>query len=166
MQEVSTTYRPEATRRDLLEAAHEEFWRVGFRSASVDQILTQTGVTKAALYHHFRNKLELGYAVVDEILRGTNTRERVLASRAVIRTLAGSRSAGLVTSHELALAQLEEELPTLRNVHFRESIGPEGMSFDYLMHEGPVTSSNALEVLRREGVDLDFDAEEDESSST
>ena len=44
-----------------------------------------------------------------------------------------------------------------RNVHFQESVGPEGMSFDYLMREGPVTSTNALEVLRREGVELDFD---------
>ncbi len=97
--------------------------------------------------------------LVDEILRGTNTRERLIASRAVIRRLAASRSAGLVTSHELGLAALAGELPSLRNVHVRESVGPEGMSFDYLMREGPVTTTNALEVLRREGVNLDFDAE-------
>jgi hypothetical protein len=97
--------------------------------------------------------------LVDEILRGTNTRERLIAGRAVIRRLAASRSAGLVTSHELGLSELEEELPSLRNVHFRENVGPEGMTFDYRMREGPVTTSNAIAVLRQEGIDLDFDAD-------
>ena len=63
------SYRPEKTRRALLESAYEEIWRSGFRAASLERILTHAGVTKGALYHHFRNKLELGYAVVDEVLR-------------------------------------------------------------------------------------------------
>lgn len=60
---------PDQTRERILQAAFEEIYRNGFRSASVDQILTDTGLTKGALYHHFPNKAALGYAVVDEVIR-------------------------------------------------------------------------------------------------
>jgi len=57
------------TRRMLLETAAKEIHEKGFRSCSVDDILATTGVTKGALYHHFKSKQELGLAVVDEIYR-------------------------------------------------------------------------------------------------
>ena len=60
---------PDQTRQKLLERAFEEIHRNGFRSASLDSILEDAGVTKGALYHHFANKAELGYAVVDEVVR-------------------------------------------------------------------------------------------------
>ncbi len=67
-----STARSEAadlTRARLLEAAFHEIHRNGFRAASLDAILRETGVTKGALYYHFKNKAELGYAVVEEIIR-------------------------------------------------------------------------------------------------
>lgn len=60
---------PDVTRQALLEAAFHEIHRNGFRAASLDTILANVGVTKGALYHHFRSKQELGYAVVDEVIR-------------------------------------------------------------------------------------------------
>lgn len=60
---------PDQTRQKLLAAAFEEIHRSGFRSASLEAILETTGVTKGALYHHFGSKAELGYAVVDEMIR-------------------------------------------------------------------------------------------------
>jgi len=57
------------TRQILLEAANAEFYRKGFQAASLDNILDSAGVTKGALYYHFENKLELGYAVVEEIIK-------------------------------------------------------------------------------------------------
>src|SRR5690242_2300964 len=60
---------PDQTRQKLLERAFEEIHRSGFRAASLDSILADAGVTKGALYHHFANKLDLGYAVVDEVVR-------------------------------------------------------------------------------------------------
>lgn len=68
-QKESVGYNPLETRRLLVDAAAEEIWRMGFRAASLSAILQQAGVTKGALYHHFKNKQELGYAVVDELLR-------------------------------------------------------------------------------------------------
>lgn len=60
---------PDLTRQRLLECAFEEIHRSGFRSASIEAILESSGVTKGALYHHFGSKAELGYAVVDEVIR-------------------------------------------------------------------------------------------------
>lgn len=60
--------RGEETRQKLLESAFDEIHKVGFQAASLSQILKNTGITKGALYHHFDNKLELGYAVLDEVI--------------------------------------------------------------------------------------------------
>jgi AcrR family transcriptional regulator len=56
------------TRGKILFAAYKEIHVNGFQSASLSNILARTGVTKGALYHHFPNKTELGYAVVDEVI--------------------------------------------------------------------------------------------------
>ena len=56
------------TRGKILFAAYMEIHSHGFQAASLSNILSHTGVTKGALYHHFPNKTELGYAVVDEVI--------------------------------------------------------------------------------------------------
>jgi AcrR family transcriptional regulator len=58
----------ERTRERLLQAASREIYRSGFQSASLDTILAVAGVTKGALYYHFKSKEALGYAVVEEII--------------------------------------------------------------------------------------------------
>jgi AcrR family transcriptional regulator len=60
---------PDATRGKILAAAFAEIYQRGFQAASLDTIVSQAGVTKGALYHHFRDKAALGYAVVDEVIR-------------------------------------------------------------------------------------------------
>jgi len=52
----------------LLQAAFREVYRSGFQSASLDTILAVAGVTKGALYYHFKSKKALGYAVVEEVI--------------------------------------------------------------------------------------------------
>jgi AcrR family transcriptional regulator len=52
----------------LLQAAFREVYRSGFQSAGLDTILASTGVTKGALYHHFKSKEGLGYAIVEEVI--------------------------------------------------------------------------------------------------
>jgi len=59
---------PERTRECLLQAAFREVYRSGFQSASLDTILASAGVTKGALYYHFKSKEALGYAVVEEVI--------------------------------------------------------------------------------------------------
>ena len=59
---------PERTRERLLQAASREIYRLGFQSAGLDNILASAGVTKGALYYHFKSKEALGYAVVEEVI--------------------------------------------------------------------------------------------------
>jgi AcrR family transcriptional regulator len=63
---MNTPIDADNTRRALLEAAYEEIHRFGYQAASLNAILERTGVTKGALYHYFKSKLQLGYAVLDE----------------------------------------------------------------------------------------------------
>ena len=60
---------PDLTRQKLLEAAFAEIHRNGFQAASLTQILSDTGLTKGALYHHFPDKKALGLAVLEEVIR-------------------------------------------------------------------------------------------------
>jgi AcrR family transcriptional regulator len=68
---------PERTRERLLQAASREVYISGFQSASLDTILASTGVTKGALYYHFKSKEALGYAIIEEFV-ATLTRDKWL----------------------------------------------------------------------------------------
>jgi AcrR family transcriptional regulator len=54
----------------LLSAGFEEVYRRGFQAASVDDVLRRLSLTKGAFFHHFANKMEFGYALVDEVISG------------------------------------------------------------------------------------------------
>src|SRR5437667_10401498 len=60
---------PEDTRGRILKAAFEEFYRNGFQGGSLNHIVDAAGTTKGALFHYFAGKNDLGYAVVEEIIR-------------------------------------------------------------------------------------------------
>src|SRR6266508_2430271 len=61
--------KPENTRRKILEAAFAEFYKNGFQGGSINHIVDEAGATKGALFHHFKGKNDLGYAVVEEVIR-------------------------------------------------------------------------------------------------
>lgn len=121
---------PDATRDKLLSAAFEEIYRRGFQAASLDTILARAGVTKGALYHHFPDKAALGYAVVDEVVKGLLlkrwgvlapvTGDPVSALQQVLR----ARAAGLTTREvELGcpLNNLAQEMSPL-DQRFRKAV--------------------------------------------
>lgn len=56
------------TRLKIIHSAFHEIYKCGFQAASLSNILKNTDITKGALYHHFENKVELGYAVLDEVI--------------------------------------------------------------------------------------------------
>ncbi|MAT64368.1 MAG: TetR family transcriptional regulator [Gammaproteobacteria bacterium] len=70
MEERHRTRNPDATRRRILESAYQEVYRHGYQGTRLDDVLKATGLTKGALYHHFPNKQALGYAVVEDVIRG------------------------------------------------------------------------------------------------
>jgi TetR/AcrR family transcriptional regulator, transcriptional repressor for nem operon len=57
------------TREKILGTAFNEFYRHGFQGGSINRIVADAGITKGALFHHFSGKNDLGYHVVDEIIR-------------------------------------------------------------------------------------------------
>ena len=64
-------------------------------------------------------------------------------------------AAGAVTTHDLSICELAKERPeTIRNVHFRDEVKEGEMTFDYRLRDGVVQTTNALEVLRRAGVQI------------
>ncbi len=92
--------------------------------------------------------------LVDEMLSGTNSRERNLASDAILRRLSGSRrSFGLVTTHDLALAHLCDGTHVLCK-HFSDRFDGEKLHFDYQICDGVAQTTNALQVLRLAGIDV------------
>jgi AcrR family transcriptional regulator len=68
-EQIKRTRDPEKTRAQIMEVAFREVYHHGFQGISIDQIVKQTDVTKGAFFHYFTSKSELGYAIVDEILR-------------------------------------------------------------------------------------------------
>lgn len=92
---------------------------------------------------------------LDELFMGTNARERQIASRQLMLLLLDLGAAGAVTTHDLSICELAAERPEkIRNVHFRDQMKDGEMTFDYRLREGVVQTTNALEVLRRAGVDV------------
>ena len=85
----------------------------------------------------------------------SNNRERLIGSRAYVRELAGSRGVGVVATHDLELVQLAEELPGVRNYHFRDAIEGGEMVFDYRLRPGPCPTTNALKIMAQAGLPVD-----------
>jgi len=102
--------------------------------------------------------------LLDEILHGTNTAERRIAARAVIRHLVEQGAIGAVSTHDLTLAEAPDITPHARSVHFREEVdrveGRTRLSFDYLLRPGTATTRNALRLL--EAVGLEWGLQEEE----
>ena len=93
--------------------------------------------------------------LLDEILHGTNTRERLIGARAIMRELLARNAMGAVSTHDLGLGDLETEMPEqVRNVHFEEQVEGETMTFDYQLRQGIVQSSNALRLMKIVGLDV------------
>lgn len=93
--------------------------------------------------------------LLDEILAGTNSHDRGIGAAAAVRGLLERGAIGLVTTHDLALTKIADELaPRARNVHFQDELVDGEMHFDYRVHDGVVTRSNALELMRAVGLDV------------
>jgi hypothetical protein len=93
--------------------------------------------------------------LLDEILHGTNSRERLIGARAIVRELIARGAMGGVSTHDLAIGDLETELPgKVTNVHFEEQVSGDTMTFDYRLRPGVVHSSNALRIMKMVGIDV------------
>jgi MutS domain V len=93
--------------------------------------------------------------LLDELFHGTNSHDRCVGAEAVVRGLIDRGAIGLVTTHDLSLARIVDNLtPTAINVHFEDHLEDGKMSFDYLMRPGVVQHSNALALMRAIGLEV------------
>jgi DNA mismatch repair ATPase MutS len=93
--------------------------------------------------------------LLDEILHGTNSYDRRIGAEAIVATLAQLGAIGLITTHDLALAELPSRLgPIVVNMHFEDRLEDGVMVFDYRMRPGVVEHSNALALMRAVGLDV------------
>jgi MutS domain V len=93
--------------------------------------------------------------LLDEVLMGTNARERQIASRGLLELLLGTGASGAIATHDLAVAELAAE-PKFgaRNVHFSDFEQGGAMTFSYRLEDGVVKSTNALKVLAAAGLPI------------
>ncbi|HSY21237.1 MAG TPA: MutS family DNA mismatch repair protein, partial [Polyangiaceae bacterium] len=95
------------------------------------------------------------FFLLDEILHGTNSRERVLGASAVVRELLSLGALGAVSTHDLGITALERELGgRVTNVHLEEHVEGDKMTFDYVLRPGIVQTSNALRLMKAVGIDV------------
>jgi hypothetical protein len=95
------------------------------------------------------------FFLLDEILRGTNSRDRQIGSVALIRQLVRQQASGIIATHDLALGELEKELPEhIRNAHFDVQIDGENMAFDYRLYSGICTTLNASILMKKIGIEI------------
>jgi hypothetical protein len=94
--------------------------------------------------------------LLDELLSGTNSHDRRQGAAGVVRGLVERGAIGLVTTHDLALADVVSDLGVhARNVHFSDTFEGGELRFDYRMREGVVRTSNALALMRSIGLGVE-----------
>jgi hypothetical protein len=91
----------------------------------------------------------------DELLSGTNSKDRRVAAEGVVRTMLSRGAIGMVTTHDLSLTEIAAIFPgQVTNVHLQDHVANGQMSFDYKIRDGVITHSNALELMRMIGLDV------------
>jgi len=89
---------------------------------------------------------------IDEILRGTNTVERIAASSAILEYLDGRDCLCMIASHDMELAAMMDQL--YDNYHFTENVTDDGIQFDFKLRRGIAASTNAIKLLGMLGYDM------------
>jgi DNA mismatch repair ATPase MutS len=96
------------------------------------------------------------FFLIDEMLRGTNSVDKYLGSKAVIEQLISKKGVGMVATHDLQIAHLEQKHATyVRNFYFDIQVVNGEMLFDYKMKHGECKTFNASLLLKQIGIDVD-----------
>jgi hypothetical protein len=91
----------------------------------------------------------------DELLDGTNSKDRRIGAEGLLQALLGRGALGIVTTHDLALTEIGQSLgQRLRNMHFQDYVESGKMRFDYRLRDGVVAKSNAIELMRLIGLQV------------
>ena len=95
------------------------------------------------------------FFLIDEMLKGTNELDRHSGANALIRQLIEHKAEGMVATHDLELTKLAKDYPgKIWNYFFDGYIEDDKLLFDYLLKKGICTSSNALELMKKIGINV------------
>jgi DNA mismatch repair ATPase MutS len=93
--------------------------------------------------------------LLDELFSGTNSHDRRIGATALLRGLVDRGAIGMVTTHDLALAEIASQLEgRATNVHFEDHLEAGEIKFDYRLRPGVVQRGNALALMRAVGLDV------------
>ena len=101
-------------------------------------------------------KGEKVFFLLDEIFKGTNSRDRHEGAKVLINQLVGNGAMGLVSTHDLELCDLEESRKWLKNYNFQEYYDDNKIKFDYKLREGRSKTQNAVHLMKLAGIDFDY----------
>lgn len=91
--------------------------------------------------------------LMDELLSGTNSHDRLEGTRLIVRSLMDRGAIGIVSTHDLALAEIPTTMPDRAvNCHFEDRLEDDKLIFDYKLKPGVVKTSNALQLMRSIGL--------------
>lgn len=92
------------------------------------------------------------FFLLDEILKGTNTSDRIMGSEALIRQLLSSSAKGIISTHDIELSELAERIPEVINFSFHHEISDNQIRFDYKIKKGPCPNFNAHKLMELMGI--------------
>jgi hypothetical protein len=93
--------------------------------------------------------------LLDELLSGTNSHDRLIGTRSFVTRLVERGAVGLVSTHDLALTAIPEEIGSRAvNCHFEDHLEEGKLAFDYKLYPGVVQTSNALALMRSIGLEV------------
>ncbi|MFC3416713.1 MutS-related protein [Algoriphagus hitonicola] len=100
-------------------------------------------------------RLESGnpiFFLLDEILKGTNTEDRIAGSEALIAQLLKTHGLGIISTHDIELANLENRIEGIQNFSFHSAVFDDKIDFDYKIKEGACPSFNAHKLMELMGI--------------
>jgi DNA mismatch repair ATPase MutS len=126
-----------------------------------DSLANQTSTFKAEIDRlkmilDFTQSHQNSFVLIDEMLRGTNSKDKYLGSKVFIKKLIAQQTPGFIATHDLQIAELEKEYPTqLRNFNFDITIENQEMFFDYKIKNGECKTFNASILLKAIGIEIE-----------
>lgn len=94
------------------------------------------------------------FFLLDEIFKGTNSKDRHTGATVLVKQLVESGAVGLLSTHDLELCNLEETMKEVDNYNFREYYENNKIKFDYKLRKGKSTTQNAVYLMKLAGIDI------------
>ena len=93
------------------------------------------------------------FIILDEILKGTNSKDKQAGSKALVRKLVSLKASGIIATHDLSLGDLEHSFPeNVKNRCFEIIIERDKLEYDYLLKEGIARNMNATILMEKMGI--------------